>query len=278
MIQKDKNSFNPEKTVRRLIDFIRDELNKTGVSRLVLGVSGGLDSALVLRLAVQSAGEDNVIGVIMPYKTSNAENIADAGELISEAGVKSYQVDITSAVDSYFELFPDADTVRRGNKMARERMSVLYDISAAENAVVIGTSNKSEMLLGYGTIYGDLACAFNPLGDIYKTEVRLLARYLGIPEKIITKAPSADLFAGQSDESDFGFTYENVDKLLGLLVDKGMTPAQCLDAGFERSMVTKTVKMIANNEFKRFPPAIASLSDNPLGIQFRHPREWGDDG
>lgn len=267
--------LNYDETIKKLVEFIRFELSKTGLSRLVLGISGGVDSALVAHLSVRAVGNENLVGVILPYKSSNPDNERDADMLISKLGLKKYRVDITPQVDIYFERFPDADKNRQGNKMARERMSVLYDISALEKAVVIGTSNKSEIFLGYGTIFGDLACAFNPLGDLYKTQVRALARHLGVPDKIIDKIPSADLFSGQTDEGDFGFSYEEVDRLIHLLVEEGLNPEQCEAEGFDRVMVRKVVQMMISNEFKREATPIAKLSDNTVGINFRCPREWG---
>jgi NAD+ synthase len=264
-----------EITIGLLTTFLRDELAKPGYSRLILGLSGGLDSAVVAYLSAKAIGKENVVAVIMPYKSSNPENIKDAHEIADTLGLKKYLVDITPQIDTYFGKFPDSNSSRRGNKMARERMSILYDLSVPEKALVIGTSNKSEILLGYGTIFGDLACAINPLGDLYKTQVRILSRHLGVAEKIIAKAPSADLVVGQSDEGDFGFTYEDVDKLLYLLVDERYSPIQCEKAGFGKSMIDKVVDMIVKNQFKRSTPLIAKLTNRTVGIDFRYPRDWG---
>ena len=209
-----KLSLDGEIVTSFLTNFIRDELSKVGYGHLIVGVSGGLDSAVVAFLSAKAIGKENVFAVILPYRDSDPGNIEDAEDVISRTGVNKYVVDITAQIDSYFEKFPEADKNRRGNKMARERMSILYDLSAAEKALVIGTSNKTEILLGYGTIFGDLACAINPLGDLYKTQVRILVKHLGVPEKIIAKPPSADLYVGQSDEGEFGFTYKDVDRLL----------------------------------------------------------------
>ncbi len=270
----DKLQIDCEKTVDILTDYIKSELAKTGLKRLVLGISGGVDSALVVYLSVKAIGADNVVGVIMPYKSSNPENEKDAEELIIKLGLKKYKVNITPQIDQYYNQFPDADQIRKGNKMARERMSVLYDISALEKAVVVGTSNKSEIFLGYGTLFGDLACAFNPLNDLYKTQVWDLAKYLAIPQKIIDKTPSADLFTGQTDESDFGFSYKELDMLLYLIVDNGFSPAQCEDKGFDPAIIHKVVELMRANEFKRSPLSIARLSEAAIGIDFRCPREW----
>ncbi len=275
MDRPQKPDLDAETATSVLIDFIRDELSKAGFERLVVGVSGGLDSATVTFLSVRAIGSQNVVGVILPYKDSNPGNIEDAEDVISRTEVQKYVVDITPQVDPYFAKFPEADKNRRGNKMARERMSILYDLSAAEKALVIGTSNKSEILLGYGTIFGDLACAINPLGDLYKTQVRILARHLGVPEKIIAKPPSADLYVGQSDEGEFGFTYEDVDRLLYLLVDEQYTPDQCEKEGFDKKLINKVIDMMIKNQFKISAPVIARLSDRSPGIEFRYPGDRG---
>jgi NAD+ synthase len=268
-------TLDAESTVKVLAGFISDELSKVGFGRLVVGVSGGLDSATVAFLSAGAIGPENVSGVIMPYKESDPGNLKDAEEIITLTEINRHVVDITPQVEPYFERFPESDNVRRGNKMARERMSILYDISAVERALVIGTSNKTEILLGYGTIFGDLACAINPLGDLYKTQVRVLAGHLGVPDKIILKPPSADLYAGQSDEDDFGFTYEDVDRLLYLLVDMRFSPDRCEKEGFSRDLIRKVIDMIIRNQFKRSGPIIAKLSNRTVGIDFRYPRDWG---
>ena len=275
MDRPQKPDLDAETATSVLIDFIRGELSKAGFERLVVGVSGGLDSATVTFLSVRAIGSQNVVGVILPYKDSNPGNIEDAEDVISRTEVQKYVVDITPQVDPYFAKFPEADKNRRGNKMARERMSILYDLSAAEKALVIGTSNKSEILLGYGTIFGDLACAINPLGDLYKTQVRILARYLGVPEEIINKPPSADLYIGQSDEGEFGFTYEDVDRLLYLLVDDRYTPDQCEKEGFDKKLINKVIDMMIKNQFKRSAPVIARISKGAPGINFRYPGDRG---
>jgi NAD+ synthase len=269
MSQIGQSDFDAKVIESSLIDFIKLELSKTKLNSLVLGVSGGIDSAVVLALSVKAIGPSNITGIIMPYKSSDGKNVDDADELIKRYGVEKYHIDITPEVDSYFENFPDADKTRRGNKMARARMSILYDVSFMKNALVIGTSNKSEILLGYGTIFGDLACAINPIGDLYKTQVRQLAYHLNIPEKIIIKPPTADLFMGQSDEGDFGFTYEEVDKLFNFMIDKAIPPENCVKQGFSEAMVNKVVSMINVNQFKRLAPKIAVLSDSPIFSDFR---------
>jgi NAD+ synthase len=265
----DKLKIDEKKTVEVLSGFIKNELKKAGLNNLVLGISGGLDSAVVATISVKAIGAENVTGVMMPYKTSSSENLKDAEAFIEKLEIEKFKIKITSSIDNYFVYFPDADPNRRGNKMARERMSVLYDISAMKNALVIGTSNKSEILLGYGTIFGDLSCAINPIGDLYKTQVRQLAAYLGVPENIINKVPSADLVVGQSDEGDFGFLYSEVDRLFYYLVDEGISPADCVDIGFSKEFISKVISMINANQFKRSTPKIAQISSRPITSDFR---------
>jgi NAD+ synthase len=174
-------------------------------------------------------------------------------------------------VDSYFKVQPTDDKILIGNKMARERMSILYDYSAREEALILGTSNKTELLLGYGTIHGDMACAINPLGDLYKTQIRELAKYQNVPEKIQKKAPTAGLWAGQTDEEELGLTYENVDRILFLMVDKRQTEHEIVTSGFDRKMVTRVISLVKNSEFKRKLPPIAKLSDRTVGHDFLFP-------
>src|SRR5690606_26315303 len=201
-----------------LTGFIHSEITRVGLSRAVIGLSGGLDSALSCFLAVEALGPENVLAVRMPYRTSSPQSLEHAQLVIDQLGVQSITVDITPMVEPLFERFPDVSPHRRGNVMARERMIILYDQSEAFGGLVVGTGNKTEILLGYTTLYGDSASALNPLGDLYKTQVRQLARAVGVPEVIIEKAPSADLIIGQTDEGDLGYTYAEVDKLLYLLV------------------------------------------------------------
>ncbi len=253
--------INEEKITNYLVGFIRDNLNKTGFSKLVLGVSGGIDSAVSAFLAEKAIGASNVTGVILPYKTSNYENISDAGIIIDKLGFAKRVVDISPMVDAYFEAHPTDDNNRRGNKMARERMSVLYDISAELGALVIGTSNKSEIMMGYGTLFGDLACAMNPLGNLYKTQIRQLAKYLGIPENIITKPPSADLWAGQTDEGELGISYELLDTFLYYYDDCHYGDDKLIELGFTPDIIEHIKTTIAKNRFKASPTVIAELPE-----------------
>jgi len=213
--------------------------------------------------------------VVMPYRSSSPDSIKDAQKVIDATGIQSLTFEITPMVEPLFERFPDMNRVRKGNVMARARMIVLFDQSASFNGLVVGTSNKTEILLGYTTLYGDSACALNPLGDLYKTQLRQFARDLGLPESIITKAPSADLWQGQTDEGELGFTYAEVDKLLYLLVDERYKPEECVQAGFDESFVRKVVERVRRNQFKRVLPPIAKLSNRTVGYDFLYLRDWG---
>ena len=268
-------SINRELTEALLVDFLRRETLRTGLKRAVVGVSGGIDSAVVLALAVKALGPRSVVGALLPYRTSSPSSLRDARQLVRRFSALAVEVDITPMVDAYFAMAPDADPRRRGNKMARERMAVLYDLSAVRGALVLGTSNKTELLLGYGTIHGDLASALNPLGDLYKTQVRQLARHLGIPPRIIAKRPSADLYPGQTDEGELGFPYARLDRLLYFLVDLRGRPEEAIRLGFSRRMVASVREMIRTSQFKRRLPLIAKLSDRTPGVDFRYPRDWG---
>ena len=248
-----------EKIKKHLTAFIRDQLKKAGFSRLVLGVSGGVDSAIVAYLAVEAIGAGNLTGVIMPYSSSDPKNIDDAEMVIKCLKINRRLVDISPMVDAYFADHPTDDLNRRGNKMARERMSVLYDISAEIGALVIGTSNKSEIKMGYGTLFGDLACAINPLGNLYKIQLRQLATHLGVPERILAKPPSADLWQGQTDEGELGLTYKNLDTLLYYMEDLNYDEGKLEELGFPSDLMKKVKSRIKANTFKGRLPIIADL-------------------
>ena len=258
-----------------LTGFIRNELGKVGFERAVVALSGGIDSALVCALASKALGPKNVLAVMMPYRTSNPSSRADAEELISQLGVESRLVDITGMTNPYFDRQPDISNHRRGNVMARMRMIVVYDHSEDFGGLVIGTSNKSEILLGYGTLFGDLASAVNPIGDLFKTQVRQMARAMNLPISIIDKPPSADLWEGQSDEEDLGISYDEVDRILYLMFDERFRLGELLEAGFPKEQVTKVYSMVRRNQFKRRPPIIAKISDRTIEREFRYPRDWG---
>lgn len=265
--------IDPEMTRSKITEFIRTEIHQAGLQHAVVGVSGGVDSALTCYLTVEALGPQNVLALRMPYKTSTTESLEHAGLVIEATGVHEITVPISDMVDPLFERFPDADRVRRGNAMARARMIVLYDQSAAFKGLVVGTGNKTEILLGYTTLYGDSACAFIPLGDLYKTQVRQLARAIGVPEVIIAKPPSAGLWIGQTDEDELGFTYEDVDRLFLYLVDQGYSPQACIDAGFDSTFVNAVLEHMRQNRFKRASPPIARVGDGKLAYDFYLPME-----
>jgi len=247
-----------------------------GFKRAVVGVSGGVDSALVCFLTAEALGPENVLALRMPYKTSSPESLKHAQLVIECTGVQSRTVDITPMVDAYLERYaPDADRVRRGNVMARMRMLVLYDHSASFGGLVVGTGNKTEILLGYTTLYGDAAYALNPIGDLYKTQVWQLAEAVGVPEVIVKKAPSADLWMGQTDEGELGFSYRLADQILYRLVDERYTPEEVVAQGFPEEVVRAVVERMRRNHYKRIMPPIAKLSHRTVGYDFLYLRDWG---
>jgi NAD+ synthase len=258
-----------------LTGFIRSETGRFGFARAIVNLSGGLDSSVACALAARALGPQNVLALRLPYQTSSPDSLEHAQLLIDQLGVQSRTIPITGMADPLFESLPEMDQVRRGNVMARLRMIVAYDQSAAFKGLVIGTGNKTEILLGYTTLYGDSACAFNPIGDLYKTQVRQLARALEIPEAILIKPPTADLWAGQTDEGELGFTYEEVDRLLYLLVDRRYRPEECVETGFAEAFVRRVVDIVRRNQFKRVLPPIAKLSNRTVGYDFLYLRDWG---
>lgn len=251
--------MNMQEIHKYLVDFLKTEFSKAGFNKAVLGVSGGLDSAVVAYLIKEALGGLNVLGVIMPYKTSSPESTADAMMICKTLGIRSRIVDITPMVDEFFDVDRHMNHIRLGNIAARSRMIILYDLSARDNALVVGTSNKTEIILGYATIYGDTAYAINPIGDLYKTQVLELARELGVPEKIISKTPSADLWIGQTDEGELGFTYKDVDKLLIEMIDNQKSDTDLIAMGFDKDFIEKVKNRIKANEFKRRMPLIAQI-------------------
>ncbi len=258
-----------------LTGFIKSEITRVGMSRAIVGLSGGLDSALSCALAAEALGAENVLAVRMPYKLSSRDSLDHALLLIDQIGVPSKTIEITDMVEPLFKLDPQISKMRMGNIMARERMIVLYDQSEVFKGLVVGTSNKTEILLGYSTMYGDSASAMNPIGDLYKTQVRQLSRAMNIPAPIIDKAPSADLWEGQTDENELGFTYEEVDKLLYLLVDQRYSPQEAIEAGFNEKFVNAVTTRIRRNQFKRMLPPIAKVSNRTIGYDFLYLRDWG---
>lgn len=238
-----------------LVQFIRRQAKGCGFSRMVVGLSGGLDSSVSCYLGVQALGSESVIAFIMPYRTSDPQGKADARQVAEWLGIQYQEIDITPQIDAYFAEFPEADRIRQGNKMARERMSILYDQAQASQALVLGTGNRTEALLGYTTLWGDMACSLNPLGGLYKTQVRQLAREVGVPRQIIEKAPSADLWVNQTDEGELGFTYEQVDCLLHAMIDLRWRKEE-LEQEFGPEFVSRVRQIIRRSAFKRrMPPA-----------------------
>jgi NAD+ synthase len=258
-----------------LVQFVNDETKTAGFHRGVIGVSGGVDSAVSATLTAAALGKVDTIGVLMPYRTSSPKSVDDAKILIDQLGIRSEVVDISDMVDAYCGAHNVTDRVRRGNVMARMRMIVLYDISAREEALVIGTSNKTEIMVGYGTLFGDTASAINPLGDLYKTQIWQLARHLGLPSTIVDKVPSADLWEGQSDEEELGCTYPQLDALLYHLIDERRNDDELKALGYDSAFVDRVKSLIRRNQFKRRPPLIAKVSYRTVNVDFRYVRDWG---
>lgn len=258
-----------------LVRFLTEELQAAGFERAVVGLSGGIDSAVSAALAARALGPENLLCVLMPYRTSNSDSEGHARLQVEQLGCPSKLVDISAMADGYLDAVGVDDLTRRGNVMARARMTVLYDLSVEFGGLVVGTSNKTEMLLGYSTQYGDGAHAVNPLGDLYKHQVYQLARHLGVPTEIVDKAPSADLFEGQTDEDDLGFTYDAADRVLFDMVDRRATRAELLEAGHPLELVDAVARRVVRNQYKRLPPVIAKLSERTINKDFRYLRDWG---
>ena len=262
--------------VRRILTgFIHSEITRMSFKHAVINLSGGVDSALACILAAEALGPENVLALRLPYKTSSPDSLEHAQMVIDATGVQSLTLPITDMADPLFARFPEMNSMRKGNVMARLRMIVLYDQSVVFNGLAVGTGNKTELLLGYTTLYGDSACAINPIGDLYKTQVRQLSQAVGVPEAIIHKPPSADLWSGQTDEGELGYTYAEVDRLLYLLVDQRFTPEECVEAGFAEAFVRSVVERVRRNQFKRVLPPIAKLSNRTVGYDFLYLRDWG---
>jgi NAD+ synthase len=257
---------------RIMTGFIRAQLRQAGFENALLGLSGGIDSALAAYLTADAIGPDRLLCLLMPYRTSSPESVGDAQEVVRRLGCASEVVDISPIVDGYFDDRPDAAALRRGNFMARARMMVLYDHSVTWGGLVVGTGNKTESLIGYTTLFGDSACAFNPIGDLYKSQVRQVAADIGVPQQIIHKAPSADLWPGQTDEGEVGFSYAAIDRILFRLVDRRLSIEEVVAEGFDRATVERVDRMVAGAEFKRQVPPIAKLGPRTAGIDYLYPR------
>lgn len=254
--------------------FLENEVKKTGITKVVVGLSGGLDSAVVAVLAHKAFGDD-LLCVKMPSHYSSQSSLDDADELCKDFGLRSITCSIEPMLHAYENMHEDLDNLRKGNFSSRMRMATLFDISAREHALVLGTSNKSELMLGYGTLYGDLASALNPIGDLYKSEVFALAEYLGVSKSIINKPPSADLWSGQSDEADLGYSYAQLDEAMKLYVDERVPREEILSRGIDKRMLDMIIDRIYKNHFKRKMPMIAKLTSRTLNHDFNYPRDIG---
>lgn len=266
-------SLDEQAIVDYLIEFLRDEIFKIGFNRAVVGLSGGIDSSLVAYLLKEALGKDNVCAILMPYKSSSKESISDAFKVIDNLGINYKTIDITKMSDGY--IGDNFNKLRVGNVLARLRMIVLFDQSYDFRALVVGTSNKTELLLGYGTWYGDMASSLNPIGDLYKTQVRILSKYMNVPESIINKKPTADLWVGQSDEEELGFSYDEADLILYHLFDKRLGIDEVIKLGFSEQIVQGIFERVRKNQFKRLPPIIAKISRRSVNWDFRFLRDWG---
>jgi NAD+ synthase len=268
--------IDPASAVEVITAFIRSQAQQTGFERLVVGLSGGVDSATVAFLSARAVGADNLLAVRMPYASSSPASEADAMRVVTALGCRTERVEITPMVDPMLALVTGGDEaalqVRRGNVMARQRMIVLYDRSAAFDALVVGTSNKTEALLGYGTLFGDMAAAFAPIGDLYKSQLRAVAGELGVPEEIVAKPPSADLWPGQTDEDELGASYDDLDRILFALVDRRWSVERCVAAGLDTGLVAWVQQRVARNEFKRQTPPVAKVSLRTPGVDHLYPR------
>jgi len=267
-------SINTELATRILTGFIRDSITKAGMSRAVVGLSGGIDSAVSAYLSARALGAENVLAVRMPYKTSSADSLHDAEAVIEDLGLAHITLPITDMADPLIRRFPKMSRLRQGNIMARMRMIALYDQSVAWGGLVMGTSNKTEFLLGYSTIYGDSGVALHPIADLYKVQVRQLARHLGVPDSIIDKAPSADLWVGQTDEDELGFRYDDADQVLFLLVDERYTVDEVAEEGFDRGFAMDIWERVKANHYKRTMPNIAKVSKRSIGHDFLYLRDY----
>ena len=254
-----KLDVNLKEVHNELVELLRENFKKAGFSKAVLGLSGGIDSALVAYLLRDALGKENILAIMMPYKSSNPDSLNHAKLVIEDLKINSKTIEITDMIDAYFKNEKEATSLRMGNKMARERMSILFDYSSKENALVVGTSNKTEIYLGYSTQFGDSAYALNPIGDLYKTNIWDLSRYLKIPNELIEKKPSADLWEGQTDEQEMGLTYKEADQVLYRMLEENKTVEEILAEGFNKDLVDNIVRRMNRSEYKRRMPLIAKI-------------------
>ena len=254
-----KLDLNLKEVHNELVEFLRENFKKAGFSKAVLGLSGGIDSALVAYLLRDALGKENVLAIMMPYKSSNPDSLNHAKLVVEDLKINAKTIEITDMIDAYFKNEKETTSLRMGNKMARERMSILFDYSSKENALVVGTSNKTEIYLGYSTQFGDSACALNPIGDLYKTNIWDLSRYLKIPNELIEKKPSADLWEGQTDEQEMGLTYKEADQVLYRMLEENKTVKEILAEGFSKDLVDNIVRRMNRSEYKRRMPLIAKI-------------------
>ena len=271
---REKLHLNAELAVRALVSFISDAVTTTNSEGVVVGLSGGVDSALSAALAARALGPERVHTFMLPHRTSSPDSLADAAAVAEALALAPIGIDISPMVDPYFETYEaDADKVRLGNKMARERMSILYDQAKKLRGLVLGTSNKTEILLGYSTIFGDNASSINPLGDLYKQQVWQLASHLGLPSQVVDKKPSADLWPGQTDEEELGFDYPTADEVLYLMFNLGLSDEEVIALDYPEEVVRRIVSLEENNRFKRRLMLIARLSDSAINLDREIPRD-----
>ncbi|HUQ49010.1 MAG TPA: NAD+ synthase, partial [Gemmatimonadaceae bacterium] len=265
--------IDPALTADWLVSFLREELKLRGFTKGVIGISGGVDSAVTAFLAARALGPTNVIGIRLPYRTSSPDSLAHAQLVIDQLGTEGRTIDISSAVDGYLSNEPEADPARRGNVMARMRMISIFDQAAKHHALPLGTGNKTERLLGYFTWHADDSPPINPLGDLFKTQVWALARHLGVPEEIVGKPASADLIEGQTDEGDFGISYARADQILNWLTS-GYAAADVEAHGFSRDEVALVQKRLSGTHWKRKLPTVAMVSGTAIGEAYLRPVDY----
>ncbi len=248
--------LDPATAIETLSRFLREEVRGAGFDRAVVGLSGGVDSALVAALAARALGAERILALLLPWRGSSPDSLTDAEEVAERIGVTTRKIDISPAVDVFSETLETPDALRLGNVMARCRMICIFDVAAEIRALPLGTSNRSELLMGYGTLHGDLASAVNPLAGLYKQQVYALARRLELPERVIAKAPSADLEAGQTDESDLGWEYRTIDRVLVRAVDLGWPAERIVADGFDPATVRGILERMAAQRFKGRLPIV----------------------